>query len=92
MPMVRNVSLLIRQLKDGHEKENCAHVNFDQRFEYADRAIVYLHFFAASFCRSDTILSRDRTLCPLRDDPLELDSDDEPLSEALESDEPARER
>lgn len=27
-------------------------------------------------------------MCPLRDDPLELESDDEPLSDALESDEP----
>lgn len=48
-----------------------------------------LHFLAASL-RSVTTLSRERCLfvCPLRDDPLELESDDEPLSDALESDEP----
>lgn len=48
-----------------------------------------LHFLAASL-RSVTILSRERNLfeCPLRDDPLELDSDEEPLPDALESDEP----
>lgn len=62
---------------------------FGKRFHYVCIA-VYLHFFAASF-RSVTILSRDRNLfeCPLREDPLELESDDEPLSDALESDVPA---
>lgn len=37
-----------------------------------------------------TILSRDRSLLvwPLREDALELDESDEPLSDALESDEP----
>lgn len=34
------------------------------------------------------ILSRERALWPLRDDSLEVDESDEPLSEALESDEP----
>lgn len=40
--------------------------------------------------RSVTILSRDFVLfdvCPSRDDPLELDESDEPLS-SLESDDP----
>lgn len=34
------------------------------------------------------ILSRERALCPFRDDSLDVDESDEPLSEALESDEP----
>lgn len=48
-----------------------------------------LHFLAASL-RSVTILSRERNLfeCPLCDEPLELESDEEPLPDALESDEP----
>lgn len=33
-------------------------------------------------------LSRERGLCPFRDDSLELDESDVPLSEALESDDP----
>lgn len=41
--------------------------------------------------RSLMILSRERGLCPFRDDDsLELDESDEPLSDALESDEPIR--
>lgn len=39
--------------------------------------------------RSLMTLSRERGLCPFRDDDsLELDESDEPLSDALESDEP----
>lgn len=45
-------------------------------------------FLLANF-RSLITLSRERGLCPFRDDDsLELDESDEPLSEALESDEP----
>lgn len=46
--------------------------------------------FLFAILRSVTTLSRDRSLlaCPLRDDSLELDESDEPLSDALESDEP----
>lgn len=46
-----------------------------------------LLFLLASL-RSLMILSRERGLCPFRDDSLELDESDEPLSEALESDDP----
>lgn len=43
--------------------------------------------------RSLITLSRERGLCPFRDDDsLELDESDEPLSEALESDEPSKKK
>lgn len=49
---------------------------------------ISLPFLLASF-RSLITLSRERALCPFRDeDSLELDESDEPLSDALESDEP----
>lgn len=46
-----------------------------------------LLFLLASL-RSLMTLSRERGLCPFRDDSLELDESDVPLSEALESDDP----
>lgn len=46
-----------------------------------------LLFLLASL-RSLMTLSRERGLCPFRDDSLELDESDVPLSDALESDDP----
>lgn len=52
--------------------------------------LMKLPFLLASF-RSLITLSRERALWPFRDDDsLELDESDEPLSDALESDEPMR--
>lgn len=49
---------------------------------------ICLPFLLASL-RSLIILSRERGLCPFRDDDsLELDESDESLPDALESDEP----
>lgn len=56
--------------------------------KYVRRDCFVIPFLLANF-RSLIILSRERDLCPFRDeDSLELDESDEPESEALESDEP----